>query len=140
MNRDAMTSSRERLAQLLREKAERDKFDWTRTGRANQQIPPGDWRTWLYLAGRGAGKTRTLSEVVRIWQRTSPLVNIIAATTESLRAICIERPSGILATAPPAERPVYFQRGTYSNGRTAQRACSSRRKRRTDCAGSNTIS
>jgi phage terminase large subunit-like protein len=25
--------------------------------RPEQKPPPGDWRVWMYLAGRGAGKT-----------------------------------------------------------------------------------
>ena len=32
----------------------------------DHQLPPdGDWRTWLILGGRGAGKTRAGSEWVR---------------------------------------------------------------------------
>ena len=27
-------------------------------GRTSQRPPPGDWRVWAYVAGRGAGKTR----------------------------------------------------------------------------------
>ena len=28
-----------------------------------EQLPPeGDWNIWLYMAGRGAGKTRTAAE------------------------------------------------------------------------------
>lgn len=33
--------------------------------RPNQLPPPGDWRGWLLLAGRGFGKTRTGAEWVR---------------------------------------------------------------------------
>lgn len=29
---------------------------------AGQQEPPCDWRTWLIMAGRGFGKTRTGAE------------------------------------------------------------------------------
>jgi hypothetical protein len=34
-------------------------------GRCNQQAPKGDWRTWLLLAGRGFGKTRSGAECIR---------------------------------------------------------------------------
>ena len=30
--------------------------------RINQRPPDGDWRTWLMLMGRGAGKTRAAAE------------------------------------------------------------------------------
>lgn len=29
--------------------------DWKFIGRENQKNPPGDWHTWLILAGRGFG-------------------------------------------------------------------------------------
>ena len=31
--------------------------DWAFWARPGQTEPPGDWRTWLILAGRGFGKT-----------------------------------------------------------------------------------
>jgi phage terminase large subunit-like protein len=33
-----------------------DSWAWRR--RFEQKPPPGDWRTWLVLGGRGSGKTR----------------------------------------------------------------------------------
>src|SRR5262245_37542321 len=33
--------------------------------RPGQRPPAGDWRTWLLLMGRGAGKTRAAAEWVR---------------------------------------------------------------------------
>jgi phage terminase large subunit-like protein len=38
--------------------------DWGWWGRPNQQEPKGDWRTWLLLAGRGFGKTRSGAECI----------------------------------------------------------------------------
>src|SRR4051794_30183520 len=35
-------------------------YDWPRWARHNQLAPPGDWRTWLILAGRGFGKLLSL--------------------------------------------------------------------------------
>ena len=35
--------------------------------RAAQRPPAGDWRTWLLLGGRAAGKTRSAAELVRYW-------------------------------------------------------------------------
>ena len=47
-----------------REKA-RLKYNWPLHARDSQLPPPGDWDTWLILAGRGFGKTRTGAEWVR---------------------------------------------------------------------------
>ena len=38
---------------------------WSLWARDEQKPPPVDWRVWLYLAGRGAGKTRSGAEWVR---------------------------------------------------------------------------
>jgi hypothetical protein len=43
----------------------RSEHDWGWWGRPNQQAPRGDWRTWLLLAGRGFGKTRSGAECIR---------------------------------------------------------------------------
>lgn len=37
---------------------------WRVLARENQLPPEGAWSVWLLLAGRGYGKTRTLSEWV----------------------------------------------------------------------------
>src|SRR5678815_1961060 len=41
------------------------RYDWTFWARPKQLPPPGDWRVWMILAGRGWGKTRTGAEWVR---------------------------------------------------------------------------
>ena len=41
------------------------RYDWQFWGRPQQQEPPGAWDTWLILAGRGYGKTRTGAEWIR---------------------------------------------------------------------------
>ena len=43
------------------------RFAWAKNARPNQLPPPGTWRTWLILAGRGFGKTRTGAETLRSW-------------------------------------------------------------------------
>ena len=66
--RMALLPEAERLA-LLRalgpEGAERLLHDWRFWGRPGQLPPPGAWRVWLVLAGRGFGKTRAGAEWVR---------------------------------------------------------------------------
>ena len=44
-----------------------DELNWTWEfwARPNQLMPKGGWLTWLLLAGRGFGKTRSAAEAVR---------------------------------------------------------------------------
>ena len=83
-------------------------FDWGWWARPSQMIPPGEWVTWLAMAGRGWGKTRVGAETVRQWVKDFPLVSLVGATADDARDIMIEGESGILAICPPDERPVYL--------------------------------
>ncbi len=83
---------------------------WLKTGRANQQIPSGDaWKTWLILAGRGFGKTRTGAETVRQWVQTKKAkrVALISNTEQDVRQVMIEGESGLLNVHCSATRPRY---------------------------------
>ena len=84
------------------------KFDWPKWARPEQLLPPGDWRVLLVKAGRGWGKTRCGAEAVRFWVKTFSRVNIIAATFDDCRDICVEGESGILAVCPRSERPRFI--------------------------------
>lgn len=44
------------MAKLTEEERAILNWDWDFWARPNQKIPPGDWATWLVLAGRGFGK------------------------------------------------------------------------------------
>lgn len=95
------------LASLRRDEAEALEHYWPFWARPAQLPPPGSWRTWLILAGRGFGKTRTGAEWVRESVKSYSLVNMIAATADDARDIMIEGESGILAICSDRERPVY---------------------------------
>jgi phage terminase large subunit-like protein len=43
--------------------------DWASKARSEQLPPPGNWTTWLVLAGRGWGKTRCGAELGQIPRR-----------------------------------------------------------------------
>ena len=65
-----------------------------------EQLPSEDtsWSTWLYLAGRGAGKTRTAAEWLA-WEASSkPRTRwaIVAPTYGDARDTCAEGESGIV--------------------------------------------
>ncbi len=73
---------------------------WTRQLARTEQIPTEDksWLVWLYLAGRGAGKTRTAAEWLA-WQASSnPRTRwaIAAPTYSDVRDTCAEGVSGII--------------------------------------------
>jgi predicted phage terminase large subunit-like protein len=82
--------------------------DWKFWARPEQLPPLGNWRTWLVMAGRGFGKTRTGAEWVRESVKEFELVNIVGATADDARDIMIEGESGILAVCPDDERPNYL--------------------------------
>jgi phage terminase large subunit-like protein len=86
-----------------------ERYDWQCVARPKQLPPPGDWRTWMILAGRGFGKTRTGAETLRWWvnQGVCRRLALIAETELEVRQVMVEGPSGLLAVHPPAERPRY---------------------------------
>jgi len=53
------------LADLTPEELKSLRYDWSFWARPEQRAPAGNWNTWLILAGRGAGKTRSGAEWVR---------------------------------------------------------------------------
>lgn len=81
--------------------------DWGFWADPRQLPPPGDWRVWLMMAGRGFGKTRTGAEWVRARaERDGALrIALVGATLLEARAVMVEGDSGILAVSPPATRP-----------------------------------
>jgi phage terminase large subunit-like protein len=63
-----------------------------------QLTPDGDWKTWLILAGRGFGKTRTGAEWVREQVRRGvKRIGLIAPTIADARDIMVEGESGLLS-------------------------------------------
>ncbi|WP_425071049.1 DNA-packaging protein [Sagittula sp. S175] len=80
------------------------------------QLPPeGDWRTWVILGGRGAGKTRAGAEWVRSQvEGRLPLTKgrckrlaIIGETFDQAREVMVFGDSGIMACSPPDRRPLW---------------------------------
>lgn len=97
----------------------------------HQLAPEGDWRTWVILGGRGAGKTRAGSEWVRSMVEGSrprdpgiaKRVGLIGETMEQAREVMVFGESGILACSPPDRRPVWIsgrQMLVWPNGAEAR--------------------
>ena len=112
-----------------RERLERDWPFWAR----DDQLPPqrGDWKTWLILGGRGAGKTRAGAEWVRgmalglpeFSARPMRRIALIGETLGDVRDVMIEGVSGLLAIHPNGERPHWEparKRLEWKNGAIAQ--------------------
>jgi phage terminase large subunit-like protein len=74
-----------------------------------QRPPPGDWRVWLLMAGRGFGKTRAGAEWVRGIAEADggARIALVGATMAEVRAVMVEGDSGLLAIAPAARRPLW---------------------------------
>lgn len=76
----------------------------------HQVPPPGDWRGWLMLAGRGAGKTDACAHYVAEHVKgpaclpgsTPHWIGFIAPTLGDAATACVNGPSGILAHDPSA--------------------------------------
>ena len=84
-------------------------YCWRAWARPKQIEPPGDWDTWLTLAGRGFGKTKTGAEFVRekVEQKKARRIALLGATGPDVRKIMVEGDSGILACSHPRFRPVW---------------------------------
>ncbi|MCI5073514.1 terminase family protein [Oricola sp.] len=102
---------------------------WRVFARDAQLPPPGDWRTWLILAGRGFGKTRSGAEWVRARiKRGAGRVALIAPTLGDARDIMVRGESGLLSVCWQGDvtaqgrllgRPVFqptLRRVTWANG------------------------
>ena len=105
---------------------QRNEYDYTfsTTAHEGQLPPPGEWRTWLIMAGRGFGKTRAGAEWVRGIADADPEARIalVAATLGEARSVMVEGESGLLACCPPHNRPSYepsLRRVTFPNGAMA---------------------
>jgi phage terminase large subunit-like protein len=101
-------------------------WDWSVWGRPEQQAPKGDWNIWMYMAGRGAGKTRTAAEWCREEAKYTTTgqrrFGLVARTAADVRDVIVEGESGIINVSPPSEKPHYEpskRRLTWPNGNTA---------------------
>lgn len=99
-------------------------WNWDVWGRMTQRPPPGEWRIWLVMAGRGFGKTRLGAEWVRAQAEADPEARIalVAASLHEARSVMVEGESGLLSIGAPWRRPVYessVRRLVWPNGASA---------------------
>ena len=91
--------------------------------RPDQIAPPWNWSTWLIMAGRGFGKTRSGAEwTCERADLGGRRIALVGATAADVRDVIVEGESGILAIAKPGKRPIYEpskRRLTWPNGSMA---------------------
>lgn len=98
---------------------------WPFWARPEQKTPPGDWQVWLFLAGRGAGKTRSAAEDIRAYVdagKGNERIALVGATAADTRDVMVMGESGLLNVFPPAQRPRYEsskRRVVFHTGATA---------------------
>lgn len=118
------TQARAFVASLSNEEALMALTAWELWARPEQLAPAGDWTTWLYMGGRGAGKTRAGAEWVRARANAgiAKRIALVAATFAEARDVMIEGESGLLAISSPIDRPrfeISKRRLVWPNGAIA---------------------
>jgi phage terminase large subunit-like protein len=98
--------------------------DWGTFAHDHQRAPQAEWRTWLILGGRGAGKTRAGAEWVRAIARDrNARIALVGETEHDVREVMVEGVSGVLAAYPREQRPHWSssrRRLEWNNGAVAE--------------------
>lgn len=82
--------------------------DFHGTGTPAQLPPADDWLIWLFLGGRGAGKTRAGAEWVRARVKAGVRrIALVGPTFNDVREVMIDGPSGLAQIGRTSERPRY---------------------------------
>ncbi|MEM7566417.1 MAG: terminase family protein [Pseudomonadota bacterium] len=112
-------------------------LDWLRWGRPDQVPPEGDWRTWLFMGGRGAGKTRAGAEWVNGLALGAPFacppdadgvshpcprIALVGETMADAREVMLEGESGLMniRSGPVPRYEASRRRVVWPNGSVAQ--------------------
>lgn len=85
--------------------------DWDLWALPYQQMPPGDWRRWAMIGGRGIGKSWTASKTAHevakdVSSLAGGIIAIVGRTHTDVRETNVEaQATGLLAAAPDGFRP-----------------------------------
>jgi phage terminase large subunit-like protein len=96
--------------------------DWLRYARPEQRAPDDrDWRIWLFMGGRGAGKTRSGAEWVAegVANGAFKRIGLVGATYQDARAVMIEGVSGLKAISNGAHFEPSNRRIKWDDGAIA---------------------
>ena len=96
--------------------------DWRFWAHESQLPPEGGWRIWLFLGGRGAGKTRAGAEWIAdgVRRRQMRRVGLVGASFADVRGVMLEGESGLLAVSKGAAFQPSNRRILWPNGATAR--------------------
>lgn len=98
--------------------------DWHAWARPEQLAPDGAWRIWLFLGGRGAGKTRAGAEWILQGVREGRMrrIALLGATYADVRDVMILGESGLLPLArsegavfEPSKRRLHWPGGAEAH-------------------------
>jgi phage terminase large subunit-like protein len=102
------------ISRLSQSQLEELSHDWNFLARSDQKPPeflPGTttkWNYWLFLAGRGAGKTRSGAEWIREQVKSgAKRLAFIAPTAGDIRDVMVEGSSGILSCSWDKDRDIH---------------------------------
>ena len=96
--------------------------DWQLNSRPEQRAPQDrNWRIWLFMGGRGAGKTRSGAEWIAegVANGTFQRIGLIGATYNDARAVMIEGVSGLKKLSDGARFEPSNHRVLWPNGAVA---------------------
>src|SRR5215469_1312459 len=136
LRRDINEMTPEEAGELIRGMGDDAAEDWVFAAR-DAQLPPPDlsW-CWLFLGGRGTGKSHSMSAAVHTAVRAGiKRIHFIAPTTTDFHDVNVEGKSGIFATCGRDPRPRWVSSRRRLEWPKVQCACSSRAKSRNRCAG-----
>jgi phage terminase large subunit-like protein len=103
--------------------------DWRFWAREEQLAPDGDWRIWLFMGGRGAGKTRAGAEWIleRVRKGVSRRIALVGATYADVRDVMIGGESGLRTLGRgegvhylASKRQLHWPNGAMAQGFTAE--------------------
>lgn len=99
-------------------------YDVSFRQRPYQMLPSGDWTTWAFIAGRGAGKTFAGAAATQKEAEADPemIGLLVGPTHKHIKRHMLYGPSGIMRIAPPWARPTWKEGDhllTWPNGATA---------------------
>ncbi len=95
--------------------------EWSYAANEPQRPPPGVWRTWLFLGGRGAGKTRAGAEWVSSLALSGAAgrIALVAPTFHDVREVMIDGHSGLRSLRTPPRYEPSRRRLVWPNGAQA---------------------
>lgn len=106
---DFLTPSRrtQHLAQLTPDEIRAVNSGWHHWRRPDQTPPDGDWSLWLFMGGRGAGKTKAGAEWVNAMVASGGArrIGLIGETMHDARSVMVEGQSGLLNPHDAGMRP-----------------------------------